>query len=85
MLQDEVLGRADAARDAVALTDAATGRSLRYGELADGARRFAAGLRERGARPGDVLGLVASNGVEFPIASTGRWPRGSPSRLPAPC
>jgi acyl-CoA synthetase (AMP-forming)/AMP-acid ligase II len=71
MLHEEVLGRAERWASAVALVDAATGRSLRYGELVDGVRRFAGGLRARGARPGDVMGLVAFNALEFPIAMHG--------------
>ena len=71
MLHEEVLGAAERWPGAVALIDAANGRSLRYGELADGVRRFAGGLRARGTQPGDVLGLVASNGIGFPIALHG--------------
>ena len=36
--------------------------SATYGEIAEGARRLAGGLRAGGARDGDVLALVASNG-----------------------
>jgi acyl-CoA synthetase (AMP-forming)/AMP-acid ligase II len=65
--------------------DAATGWSLRYGELADGVRRFAGGLRARGAQPRDVLGLVASNGVGFPVALHGAPAAGLAVALPAHC
>jgi long-chain acyl-CoA synthetase len=71
VLHEEVLGRAERWSSAVALVDAATGRTLRYRELVDGVRRFAGELRARGARPGDVLGLVAFNALEFPIAMHG--------------
>jgi acyl-CoA synthetase (AMP-forming)/AMP-acid ligase II len=71
VLHEEVLGQAGLRSDAVALIDAATGQSLTYGEVAEGARRFAGGLRDRGARPGDVLGLVAFNRPQFAIAMHG--------------
>jgi acyl-CoA synthetase (AMP-forming)/AMP-acid ligase II len=71
VLHEEVLGRAEARPNAVALVDAATGRSLAYGELAQRVRGFAGGLRARGARPGDVLALVAFNGPEFAVAMHG--------------
>jgi acyl-CoA synthetase (AMP-forming)/AMP-acid ligase II len=71
MLHEEVLGQARRWPSEVALIDAATGRSLTYGELVDGVRRFAGGLRERGARPGDVLGIVAFNRPLFAVAMHG--------------
>ena len=46
-------------------------RSLAYGDLAERVDAFAAGLRARGARRGDVLTLVASNGPDFPVAMHG--------------
>ena len=42
-----------------------------YGELAERVGAFAAGLRARGARRGDVLALVATNGPDFPVAMHG--------------
>jgi acyl-CoA synthetase (AMP-forming)/AMP-acid ligase II len=71
LLHEEVLGGAQGWPDRVALLDAATGRSASYGEIADGARRLAGGLRAGGARDGDVLALVASNGIGFPIVAHG--------------
>ena len=71
LLHEEVLGGAPGWPDRVALVDAATGRSATYGEIADGARRLAGGLRAGGARDGDVLALVASNGIGFPIVAHG--------------
>jgi acyl-CoA synthetase (AMP-forming)/AMP-acid ligase II len=71
VLHEEVLGGAGLRADAIALIDAGTGRSLTYGEIVDGARRFAGGLRARGARPGDVIGVVAFNRPEFAIAMHG--------------
>jgi hypothetical protein len=71
VLHDEALGGAGRWSERVAVLDAATGDAIAYGDLADRARRFAAGLRARGARPGDVLSLVASNGPDFPVAMHG--------------
>jgi acyl-CoA synthetase (AMP-forming)/AMP-acid ligase II len=71
VLHEEVLGRARQWSDAVALVDAQTGRTLRYGELVEGVGSFAGALRARGARPGDVLGLVAFNAPEFAVAMHG--------------
>jgi acyl-CoA synthetase (AMP-forming)/AMP-acid ligase II len=71
VLHQEVLARARERSDAVALVDASTGRTLPYGELAQAVRSFAGGLRERGARAGDVLGLVAVNAPSFAVAMHG--------------
>ncbi|MBO2457455.1 AMP-binding protein [Actinomadura violacea] len=57
---------ARAARSAVA--DAASGRSLSYGELAVRMRAAAAGLVREGVRPGDVVGLHLPGGPEFALA-----------------
>src|SRR2546422_1765734 len=48
-----VLARAAALRDKPALIDAASGRTLTYGQLAGGADRAAAGLAARGFAPGE--------------------------------
>jgi acyl-CoA synthetase (AMP-forming)/AMP-acid ligase II len=71
MLHEEVLGQASRRSHSVALIDAASGRSLTYGDIVDGAARFAGGLRDRGARPGDVLSIVAFNRPAFAIAMHG--------------
>jgi acyl-coenzyme A synthetase/AMP-(fatty) acid ligase len=71
VLHEEVLGDAERWSDRVALLDAATGRSLAYGELVAQARRFAAGLRGRGAAGGDVLALVAGNTPEYAVVAHG--------------
>jgi acyl-CoA synthetase (AMP-forming)/AMP-acid ligase II len=69
MVHDEVLGGAAPGR--VAVVDAATGASLTYAALLDRATRLAGGLRRAGARRGDVLSIVASNGTDFPIVAQG--------------
>src|SRR5881628_3734794 len=66
-----VLARAAALGDKPALIDAATGRTLTYGQLAGGADRVAAGLAARGFAPGDVLALFAPNCPEFALAFHG--------------
>jgi AMP-binding enzyme len=71
LLHEEALGGAGRWADDLAVIDATTGAAVGYSELADRARGFAAGLRARGARRGDVLSLVASNGPDFPIAMHG--------------
>ena len=66
-----LLARAAALRDKPALVDAASGRTLTYGQLAGGADRVAAGLAARGFAPGDVLALFAPNCPEFALAFHG--------------
>src|SRR3989454_1685292 len=66
-----VLARAAALRDKPALIDAASGRTLTYGQLAGGADRVAAGLAARGFAPGEVLALFAPNCPEFALAFHG--------------
>jgi acyl-CoA synthetase (AMP-forming)/AMP-acid ligase II len=71
LLHEEALTGARRGAERVAVVDAATGGSIAYGELAERVGAFAAGLRARGARRGDVLTLVASNGLDFPVAMHG--------------
>jgi acyl-CoA synthetase (AMP-forming)/AMP-acid ligase II len=66
-----VLAKAGALGDKPALVDAASGRTLTYAQLTDGADRVAAGLAARGFGPGDVLGLFAPNCPEFALAFHG--------------
>ncbi len=62
---------ADRLADKAAIIDAVSGRSLTYGELARDVRRLAAGLRQRGFEPGDVLAIMAPNLPEYPVAFHG--------------
>jgi non-ribosomal peptide synthetase component E (peptide arylation enzyme) len=71
LLHHEALDSGGRWSDRVAVLDAATGSAIGHAELADRARRFAAGLRARGARRGDVIALVAANGAAFPVAMHG--------------
>src|SRR5262245_33397621 len=63
-----ILARADAHPDRTAITDARTGRALTFGQVADGARRLAAGL---GGARGDVVSIVAGNSADHAVALYG--------------
>jgi acyl-CoA synthetase (AMP-forming)/AMP-acid ligase II len=71
LLHEEALGGAQQWSGRVGVIDAASGEAIAYGELMAGTERFAAGLLARGARPGDVIALVASNGTRFAVAMHG--------------
>jgi acyl-CoA synthetase (AMP-forming)/AMP-acid ligase II len=71
LLHEEALRGAERWSERIAVLDAATGGSVTYAGIADGVRRFAAGLRARGAQRGDVLSFVAANGPDFAIAAHG--------------
>ena len=66
-----LLARAQERPDHPAVVDAASGRSLTYGELADGVDRVAAGLAAQGLRKGDVLAILAPNSPEWLVACHG--------------
>jgi acyl-CoA synthetase (AMP-forming)/AMP-acid ligase II len=51
-----------------AFIDASSGRTLTYGELADGVQRVASGLARRGFQKGDVLAICSPNIPEYPLA-----------------
>lgn len=57
-------------REAVAVEDAATGALLRYGELHARAEALLDGLHQRGARPGDMIAVMAARSVETVVALT---------------
>jgi acyl-CoA synthetase (AMP-forming)/AMP-acid ligase II len=67
-LHEHVLGGAAARGDKPALIDGPTGAVTTYGELASRVRAVAAGLAELGLRPGDAVGLLAPNSVDWPVA-----------------
>jgi acyl-CoA synthetase (AMP-forming)/AMP-acid ligase II len=73
MVHDEVLSAAPRWPDRMAVVDSATEGVMTYGELVEQARRFAGGLLERGARRGEVLSVVASNGLDFPVVAYGTF------------
>jgi acyl-CoA synthetase (AMP-forming)/AMP-acid ligase II len=66
-----LLERATTHPDAIAVIDAPTGRTVTYAQLRGDVERFAAGLRERGLRPGDVLAIVAPNSPEWLVGCLG--------------
>jgi acyl-CoA synthetase (AMP-forming)/AMP-acid ligase II len=77
LVDETILAVADAQPDRLALADARSGRTLTGGQLADGARRFAAGLAERGIGRGDVVALVAANGPDHAVALYGTLASGA--------
>jgi acyl-CoA synthetase (AMP-forming)/AMP-acid ligase II len=57
--------------DKPAIIDGPSGRTLTYGELADGIRRTAVGLTARGFGKGDIFATVVPNVPEFAFAFYG--------------
>ena len=72
-----VLTRAASFGDKAALVDAASGRSLSYARLADGAARISAALARRGLEPGEVVAVWLPNGPEHVLALLGAWSAGA--------
>ena len=66
-----VLRHAASRPEAVAVVDERAGRSATYGQLADGSARVAGGLAARGIGRGDVVAIVAPNGLEHVLALLG--------------
>ncbi len=62
---------ASAERDGGAAAVRLGDRALTYGELDDGSARVATLLRERGLKPGDRVGVMLPNVLEFPLAYYG--------------
>ena len=70
-LTDFVLAGARERGDKPALIDGPGGRTITYGQLAEGVDRVAAGLAARGFGKGDVAGLFSPNIPEFALAFYG--------------
>jgi long-chain acyl-CoA synthetase len=66
---EDLLQNAEIAGDRVAVEH--DGRRINYAELAHAARRFAGGLRAMGVMPGDTIGIMMPNAIEWPIALYG--------------
>jgi 4-coumarate--CoA ligase len=67
-MTDLLFRRADACPSALALVDAATGRSLTFAGLRSAVRSTAVALASRaGVRPGDAVLIIAPNCVLFPV------------------
>jgi len=75
-LPGALLGVAAERPGQAAITDAATGRTVTYGELADGVRRVAAGLAANGLRPGGTFAILAPNSPEWLVACFGAMAAG---------
>ena len=60
-----------------AVIDVLNGRSVTFGALLDGARQLSAGLAGRGIGRGDVVSIVAANGVDYPAALYGSLAAGA--------
>ncbi|MDQ6799652.1 MAG: AMP-binding protein, partial [Acidobacteriota bacterium] len=63
-----LLRNAEKRGDKAALIDALSGRTLTYRGWADGVRKVAAGLSQRGLRKGDVIAIYSPNIPEYAIA-----------------
>jgi acyl-CoA synthetase (AMP-forming)/AMP-acid ligase II len=68
---DFVLRHAKRLHDRPALIDGPSGRTLTFGQVADGVRRAAVGLARRGFRKGDVFAIYSPNVPEYAIAFYG--------------
>ena len=75
-LTDALLGVAAERPGQAAVTDAASGQTLSYGEFADGVRRVAAGLAAHGLRPGDTFAILAPNSPGWLVACFGAMAAG---------
>jgi acyl-CoA synthetase (AMP-forming)/AMP-acid ligase II len=69
LLDEDVLSDHDPL--APALIDVRSGRTVAFGQLADGAQRVARGLAGRGLERGDVVALVAGNTPDFAVVLYG--------------
>src|SRR5581483_4406681 len=70
-ITDFVLRHAGRLGDKPALIDGPTGRTLTYRQVAEGARRTAAGLARRGFRKGQVVAIYCPNLPEYAVVFFG--------------
>jgi acyl-CoA synthetase (AMP-forming)/AMP-acid ligase II len=77
LVDQAVLARANAHPDHPAVADARSGRALTFGQLADGARRFAGGLREHDIGRGDTVAVVAGNSADHAVVLYGALAAGA--------
>ena len=66
-----IFAEAGTRADKPALIDGPSGRTITYGELAQGARALAGGLAARGFAPGEVIGIFSPNLPEYALAFHG--------------
>ena len=76
-----ILRHAARLSDKPALIDGPSGRTLTYGQLADGVRRVAAGLARRGFQKGDVFATICPNVPEFAVVFHGVADRGGATTM----
>jgi acyl-CoA synthetase (AMP-forming)/AMP-acid ligase II len=67
-LTEYVLGGAEQRSDKPALIDGASGAVMTYAEFVQRVKAAAAGLAAEGIGPGDAVGLLGPNGLEWPVA-----------------
>jgi acyl-CoA synthetase (AMP-forming)/AMP-acid ligase II len=77
LVDGDVLRAAERHPARTAIIDARSGRTLTFGQLADGALRVAAGLAERGVGHRDVVAIVAANGPDYAVALYGALAAGA--------
>ena len=66
-ITEYALRHADRLADKPALIDGPSGRTLTFGQLADGIKAVAGGLHARGFRKGDVLAIYCPNMPEYAL------------------
>jgi acyl-CoA synthetase (AMP-forming)/AMP-acid ligase II len=79
-----VLERAVDYGERAALVDGPSGKTMSFRELDELVRRCAAGLADRGLRPGEVVGIFGPNTPEFVVAFYGVALAGGASTSPNP-
>src|SRR5215471_11710766 len=76
-LPEFLLATAAEFADRPAIVDAVSGGTLRYGELAEGVRRIAAGLAALGLGRADAFAILAPNSPEWLLACYGAMAAGA--------
>jgi acyl-CoA synthetase (AMP-forming)/AMP-acid ligase II len=79
-----ILDSLQAAPDYIVLIEAASGRAVTAGQLADQIRKAAQGLMTRGIGAGDVVAIIAPNCLEYPVAFLATAALGAVACLPNP-
>src|SRR4051812_21602089 len=77
LIDEEILRAADRQPARPAITDARSGRTLTFGQLADGIARLAGGLVAQGIGRGDVVVIAAGNGPDYAVALYGALAAGA--------
>src|SRR4051794_38549550 len=77
LIDDEILRAAERRPARPAITAAHSGRTLTFGQLADGVVRLAGGLAAQGIGRGDVVVIAAGNGRDYAVALYGALAAGA--------